>query len=54
MMAMMKKSKKKPKYITDNIIRSTKGTTYIRYSTNAHPMGAGKKKIVFVKKKKKK
>jgi len=45
--------KRKPKYITDNIIRSSGGTSYIRYSTSAHPMGAGHKKIVFVKKKRK-
>ncbi len=43
--------KKKPKFITDNIIRSSKGTSYVRYSTSAHPMGAGHKKVVFVKKK---
>ncbi len=43
--------KKKPKYITDNIIRSSKGTSYIRYSTSAHPKGAGIKKIIFRKKK---
>jgi len=43
--------KKKPKWITDNIIRSSKGTTYIRYSTSAHPSGAGLKKLVFRRKK---
>ncbi len=31
--------KKKPKFITDNIIRSSKGTSYVRYSTSAHPNG---------------
>jgi len=46
----MAKKSQKGWWITDNIYRSTKGTTYIRYSTKKHPMGAGHKKKVFKKK----
>ena len=41
---------KKGWYKTSNIIKSTKGTSYVRYSTKKHPSGAGHKKVVFKKK----
>ena len=44
--------KSKPAWITDNIIRSLKGTSYIRYSTSKHPtLDAGVRKVIFKKRK---
>jgi hypothetical protein len=50
---MKKKKSQKGWFITHQTYRSSKGTSYVRSSTKRHPLGAGQKKVVYRKKKKK-